>query len=105
MTRRPTSMEPLLRRRHSYANYFAVAGRLPGVEEIALGDLAASIPLNHDRNPIPVGPRRPRDPEQAASLVEASMVTPDYFHLLGMTLLRGRLFGEIGRRKSAPASR
>jgi predicted permease len=35
-------------------------------------------------------------------LVETSSVTPDYFHLLGVTLQRGRLFGETDN-ETAPA--
>jgi predicted permease len=67
---------------------------LPGVEEIAVGDLAA-LPLGHDRNdlnPFPLILEGRETPGNEPPLVDASIVTPDYFHLLGMTLLRGRLF-------------
>jgi len=37
-------------------------------------------------------------------LVNASIVTPEYFHLLGMTLLRGRLFGEFDNEKAPPVA-
>ena len=33
-------------------------------------------------------------------LVDASIVTPEYFHLLGMTLLRGRLLGDFDNEKA-----
>jgi predicted permease len=71
-------------------------GTLPGVEEIAVGDLAA-LPLGHTRNdlnPYSLIIEGRETPINQAPLVDASIVTPEYFHLLGMTLLRGRLFGE-----------
>jgi predicted permease len=69
---------------------------LPGVEEIAVGDQAA-LPLGHGRddlNSFPFIMEGHETPSNEAPLVNASIVTPGYFHLLGMTLLRGRLFGE-----------
>jgi predicted permease len=75
---------------------------LPGVEEIAIGDLAA-LPLGHGRddlNPFPLIVEGRETPSNEAPLVDASMVTPEYFHLLGTTLLRGRLFGELDDEKA-----
>jgi predicted permease len=69
---------------------------LPGVEEIAVGDLAA-LPLGHGRgdlNSFPFIVEGHETSNNEAPLVDASIVTPGYFHLLGMTLLRGRSFGE-----------
>jgi predicted permease len=69
---------------------------LPGVEEVAVGDLAA-FPLGHDRNdlnPFPLILEGRETPAVQPPLVDASIVTPEYFHLLGITLLRGRLFTE-----------
>jgi predicted permease len=67
---------------------------LPGVEEIAVGS-AESIPLNHTRNvyPLIVEGRDVRGSQPP--LVEGSTVTQDYFHLLGIPLLRGRLFSDM----------
>jgi predicted permease len=70
---------------------------LSGVEEIAFGDLAA-IPLGHgqfDLNPFPLIIEGREAPGNQAPLMDASLVTPEYFHLLGMTLLHGRLFNEL----------
>ena len=70
---------------------------LPGVEEVAVGDLAA-IPLGHGRddlNPFPLILEGHETQSNLAPLVDRSTVTPEYFHLLGMTLLRGRLFGDL----------
>ena len=67
---------------------------LPGVEETAVGDRAA-LPLAHrkdDRNLSPLI-REGQDVQSSQPpLIDTSIVSPEYFHLLGMTLLRGRLF-------------
>jgi putative ABC transport system permease protein len=78
------------------------AGTLPGVEEVALGD-TASIPLDESQRylkqvsdgyfPFTLE-RRDMQSDQLA-VVERSSVTPDYFHLLSIPLLRGRLFNEL----------
>jgi putative ABC transport system permease protein len=67
--------------------------RLPGVEEVALGSSSA-IPLDHpqqDANLLPLLIEGRGSDAAQAPLVEGSVVTPEYFHLLGRTLLRGRL--------------
>jgi predicted permease len=74
---------------------------LPGVEEIALGN-RASIPLNHDPTQSPLVLEGREIQSKQPPLVETSSVTPDYFHLLGVTLQRGRLFGEMDN-ETAPA--
>jgi len=64
---------------------------LPGVMEVAVGSLAA-VPLNHTRNQ---GRLILEDRDGRGSdfpLVNESSVTPEYFHLVGIPLLRGRLF-------------
>lgn len=69
---------------------------LPGVEEVAVCDLAA-LPLGHGRNDLNRFPFVPEGREVAgnqAPLVNTSIVTPGYFHLLRMTLLRGRVFSD-----------
>jgi predicted permease len=75
---------------------------LPGVEEVALGD-TASIPLDESLRNLKLISEgqflftlEGRDTESdQTSVVERSCVTPDYFHLLGIPLLRGRLFNEL----------
>lgn len=70
---------------------------LPGVEEIALSDMAA-VPLGHSRNDLNQFPLLFEGDETGPSqgpIGHVSVVTPSYFHLLGMTLLRGRVFGEL----------
>ncbi len=70
--------------------------RLPGVDEVAIGSSNA-IPLDalhaqQDLNTVPLLIEgRGTEPAQAP-LVNGAVVTPEYFHLLGMALLRGRLF-------------
>jgi predicted permease len=77
---------------------------LPGVEEVAIGDLAA-LPLGHSRNDLnsfPLILEGRETPSNQAPLVDGSIVSPGYFHLLSTPLLRGRLFGESEDEK-APA--
>jgi predicted permease len=67
---------------------------LPGVEETAVGDRAA-LPLGHEENDLNMFPliREGQDVESSQPpLIDTSIVSPEYFHLLGMTLVRGRLF-------------
>ncbi|MGA2538098.1 MAG: ABC transporter permease, partial [Terracidiphilus sp.] len=83
-TKEATLLREILRRGRS----------LPGVEEAAVGDLAA-LPLGHghnDINPFPLIREGLETKGKQPPLVDASIVSPEYFHLLGMTLLRGRLF-------------
>ncbi len=74
---------------------------LPAVEEVALGD-TASIPLDESQRylkQISEGylafalEGRDIQSDQPA-VVEESNLTPGYFHLLGIPLLRGRLFND-----------
>jgi putative ABC transport system permease protein len=64
---------------------------LPGVEEAALGQ-DASIPLNHGRAVTPLILEGRQSENQQSPLVQRSNVSPEYFHLLAIPLLRGRLF-------------
>ena len=78
---------------------------LSGVEEAAVGDLGA-IPLGHDRShqtpPVPLLLEENETQNDNAPLVDEAIVTPEYFHLLGLALRRGRLFGEF-ENENAPA--
>jgi predicted permease len=69
---------------------------LPGVEEAAVSDTAA-LPLGHgheDLRPRPLIREGEDAKSSEPSLILTSIVSPDYFHLLGMSLVRGRLFAE-----------
>jgi predicted permease len=78
---------------------------LAGVEEAAVGDLGA-VPLGHDRShqnpPVPLIIEGAEAQSDRAPLVDESIVTADYFHLLGLSLRRGRLFGDFDN-ENAPA--
>jgi predicted permease len=79
---------------------------LPGVEEAAVGDFGA-VPLAHDRDnqtpPLPLILEGHEARSNDSPLVDASLVTPEYFHLMGMTLLRGRLLTDFDS-EEAPAA-
>ena len=83
---------------------------LPGVEQVALGDPSA-IPLDQSQRELnalegkfffilegdSVQPNAP-------SLVERSRVTPEYFQLIGMRLVRGRLFNQFDLDTTPPVA-
>ena len=67
---------------------------LPGVEEAAVGDTAA-LPLGHSHgelDALPLIREGLETMENEAPVIDSPIVSPEYFHLLGMPLLRGRLF-------------
>src|SRR5262249_32969744 len=94
---RTTSMEvPFLR------EVLRRARALPGVEDVAMGDLA-SLPLDEslrDLKQISEGQYfftvegRPAQSEQP-TVAEQSSVTPEYFGVLAIPLLRGRFFNNL----------
>jgi len=71
---------------------------IAGVEEAAIGDLGA-LPLGHERNnqnpPIAIGFENQETQTTDTRLIDESIVTPEYFHLIGITLQRGRLFTDL----------
>jgi putative ABC transport system permease protein len=66
---------------------------LPGVREAALGS-EPSIPLHHDGNRSALIVEGRETQSKQPPLVERSEVTPEYFHLLEIPVLRGRLFND-----------
>jgi predicted permease len=67
---------------------------LPGVQEAAIGDVDA-LPLGHS-NPgqLPLIREGIETMDNQAPEIHSPIVSPEYFHLLGMPLLRGRLFND-----------
>jgi predicted permease len=70
---------------------------LPGVEEASIGDVAA-LPLGHS-NPsqLPLIREGIEAMDNRAPVIDGPIVSPEYFHLLGMPLERGRLFSDQDR--------
>jgi len=69
---------------------------IPGVEETAVSDRAA-LPLGHGQRDLVPRPmiREGQDAQSSQPpMINISIVSPEYFHALGMTLLRGRLFAD-----------
>jgi putative ABC transport system permease protein len=65
---------------------------LPGVQEAAVGD-EASLPLGHrDPGGLPLIREGIETMDNQAPVIDSPIVSPEYFHLLGMPLERGRLF-------------
>jgi predicted permease len=79
---------------------------LPGVTEVAAGDIR-SIPLGHGRNDLNPYLLAVEGRETATAQppwVNVSIVTPEYFHLLGMPLGRGRVFGDFDNEIAPPVA-
>ena len=67
---------------------------LPGVEEAGIGDVAA-LPLGHSHpSQLPLIREGSETMDNQAPVIDGSIVSPEYFHLLGMPLQRGRLFSD-----------
>jgi putative ABC transport system permease protein len=67
---------------------------LPGVEEAAIGDMAA-LPLGHSHpSPRPLIREGIETMENQAPMIDSPIVSPEYFHLLAMPLLHGRFFND-----------
>ena len=67
---------------------------LPGVEEAAVGDEAA-LPLGHSHpSQLPLIREGIETMDNQAPVIDSPIVSPEYFHLLGMPLERGRIFSE-----------
>jgi putative ABC transport system permease protein len=70
---------------------------LVGVDEVALGS-GAAVPLDHpqqDQTVFRVRLEGEAAPREQPLFITGSEVTPEYFHLLGMSLLRGRLLDDF----------
>ena len=75
---------------------------LRGVEAVALGS-GAAVPLDHpeqDQTVLRVRFEGDASHGDQPLFVTGSEVTPEYFHLLGMRLLRGRLLDEFDAERS-----
>ena len=69
---------------------------LPGVEEVAIGS-AGALPLDHSRGDlVPLALIREGFGTKVseAPVIGGALVSPEYFHLLGMPLERGRTFSD-----------
>ncbi len=77
---------------------------LPGIEEVAMGS-GAAVPLDHpqqDQTLLRLIVERGAASAQNAQplFVTGSQVTPEYFHLLRMALVRGRLLNDFDTDRS-----
>jgi putative ABC transport system permease protein len=67
---------------------------LPGVEEAAIGNEAA-LPLGHSEPArVPLIREGIETMDNEAPVIDSPIVSPEYFHLLGVALSRGRIFSD-----------
>jgi putative ABC transport system permease protein len=79
---------------------------LPGVQEVAIGS-AGALPLDHSRGDLVqlvliregVGTKA-----NEAPVIGGALVSPEYFHLLGMPLERGRTFTDQDLERTPPVA-
>jgi putative ABC transport system permease protein len=77
---------------------------LPGVEEVAIGS-AGALPLDHtqgDLVPLVLIREGLGTKANEAPVIGGALVTPEYFHLLGMPLERGRTFTDQDLEQTPP---
>ncbi len=114
MTRMPYPNDPMTDRyrtaaqqRPFFQKLAAGLRTLPGVKEVAFADNAA-FPLAHDRDnqtpPLPLRVEGWRGGDDQRPLVDQAIVAPEYFHLMGMTLLRGRELSDLDAAAAAPVA-
>ncbi|HZN12569.1 MAG TPA: ABC transporter permease, partial [Blastocatellia bacterium] len=77
-------------------------GALPGVESVGA---ATGLPLGNNGWQTSFAIEgRPDPPPGQRPLTETAIVTTDYFRAMGMTLVKGRAFGEPDRKGSPPVT-
>jgi putative ABC transport system permease protein len=79
---------------------------LSGVDEVALGS-GAAVPLDHpyqDQTVLRVRFEGDASHGEQPLFVTGSEVTPEYFHLLGLKLVRGRLFDAFDADSAPPVA-
>ncbi len=70
------------------------AARLPGVQSVAMVD---TVPMREGSNQIGYWTTPAEPPEDKQPFVLANSVSPDYLHVMGIPLLRGRFINEGDR--------
>jgi predicted permease len=73
------------------------AQRVPGVRAVALVD---TVPMRNGNNQLGFWTAPPEPPRMQKPLALATSVTPQYFEVMGIPLIRGRLFDERDRANS-----
>jgi predicted permease len=69
--------------------------RVSGISGVESAALADALPLSaRDNNYVYDAERHPRDPRQGALLATGRTVSPEYFDVLGLHLVRGRLLNQ-----------
>jgi predicted permease len=78
---------------------------LPGVEQAAMSNMPA-VPLDHDISEVNAAPItvEGRPPSIEVPRINTAVVTPEYFAMMGMRLVRGRWLNEFDKEGAAEAA-
>ena len=95
----PNALANPERIRSAWQDVLDRAGRVPGVESVALADI---IPMRVGENTLPYWTTSTPTPANQAPVALASTVTPDYLNVMGIPLRRGRFFDDHDRADSEP---
>jgi predicted permease len=85
--------------RAAWQNVVDKARAVPGVASVALADI---LPMRIGENVLPYSATAALPPPNEAPVSLASGVTPDYFRVMGISLLDGRLFSDDDRLSTQP---
>lgn len=87
----PATLQDTARTRAAWKELLEHGSHLPGVQAIAMVD---TVPFREGNNPLDFWPTPALPPEGKRPLTLASSVTPDYFKVMGIPLLQGRLIDD-----------
>jgi len=87
------------RTRAAWDDILERARHVPGVLSVAAVD---TVPMRQGNNQVGYWTNKSLPPENQRPLALATSVTPDYFQVMGIRLLEGRLFDDRDRKGSEP---
>ncbi len=90
----PAVLENPAKVREAWQDVLDRAGRLPGVQSVALADI---VPMREGENSLGYWATPAPPPPDQTPLALASSVTPDYLQVMGIPLHHGRFFNEQDR--------
>lgn len=90
----PNTLADVAKTRAAWQDILQNARSVPGVQSVALVD---TVPMREGSNEIPYSTTAAAAPADQQPLVLANSVTPDYLHVMGIALRRGRFLTDQDR--------